>query len=111
MPCSRGGAYIFEQAAWPAELKRERLDPYYDLAEEMLGSKPLSPPAGLDLPARTRAFLRAANTAGRKAELVPIGVYAGPAQPNQHGNILQEPCDYSDFQVEVIAEKEPAEVA
>ena len=91
----RTPAEIFEQDAWPAAITRTTLDPYYELAEQMLESKPLSPPEGRTLPARTEAFLDAARLAGRLGELVPIGVYTGPERQNPHSGISQSPCDYS----------------
>jgi cholesterol oxidase len=86
---------IFSSPAWPNEVKRPVLDPYYSLAEDMLGSMPLSPPQGRALPLRTQAFQAAAAAAGRKAELVPIGVYTGPDRQNPHSGVPQSTCDYS----------------
>jgi cholesterol oxidase len=90
----RAPARILQQPAWPRPVNRQVLDPYYALAEDMLSSKPLTPPEGLTLPGRTRAFLDAATTAGGKPELVPIGVHTGAPYMNRAG-IQQEPCDYS----------------
>ncbi len=84
---------IFEQPRWPRGVKRDRLDPYYDKAKDMLEAKPLSPPAELDMPNRTQSFLAAAEGAGRKAELVDICVYTGPEKVNRQG-ILQDGCVY-----------------
>lgn len=86
---------IFSSGAWPKEVNRLVLDPYYSLAEGMLGSLPLSPPQGRALPLRTQAFREAAAAAGRKAELVPIGVYTGQDRRNPHSGVLQSACDYS----------------
>jgi cholesterol oxidase len=91
----RAPADIFTRSPWPKEVNRLALDPYYSLAEEMLGSQPLCPPAGRELPLRTQAFREAAAATGRNAELVPIGVYTGQARHNPHSGILQSPCDYS----------------
>jgi cholesterol oxidase len=90
----RAPARIFQQPAWPRAVNRQVLDPYYALAEDMLSSKPLTPPEGLTLPGRTRAFLDAAKMAGAKPELVPIGVHTGAPYTNRAG-IPQESCDYS----------------
>ncbi len=84
---------IFEDARWPAGVKRDVLDPYYDLAREMLEAKPLTPPDGYDLPNRTDAFLNAAGKAGRKPELMEICVYTGPEKTNRQG-ITQDGCVY-----------------
>ena len=72
---------IFAKPEWPAQINRTLMDPYYDLAQDMLDAAPLTPPAGLDLPARTEAFCTAARRAGRQPELVPIAVYTGEAAP------------------------------
>jgi cholesterol oxidase len=86
---------IFSQAVWPAKVTRATLDPYYDLAEDMLDSAPLTPPEGRELPDRTKAFVAAAAAAGRNAQLVPIGVYTGKGRANPHSGIAQSACDYS----------------
>ena len=44
---------IFAQKVWPPEITRAVLDPYYDLAEEMLESQRLTPPEGREQPLRT----------------------------------------------------------
>ena len=86
---------IFDDPRWPAEIGMEILDPYYELARDMLDAEPLSPPAGRELPARTTAFLEACARAKRTGELVPIAVYTGPGRRNPHGFVPQQPCDYS----------------
>lgn len=84
---------IFEHPRWPKGVKRDRLDPFYDMAKEMLEAKPLTPPAEFDMPNRTRAFFAAAEGAGKRPELVDICVYTGPERTNQHG-VLQNACVY-----------------
>lgn len=91
----RTPADIFARSPWPKQVDRPVLDPYYSLAEEMLGSKPLCPPQGRELPLRTQAFREAAAAGGRQAELVPIGVHTGPDRQNPHSGIPQSTCDYS----------------
>jgi len=86
---------IFAGGAWPPEISRATLDPYYDLAESVLESAPLSPPAGRGLPRRTEAFVAAVAATGHKADLVPIGVYTGVDRLNPHGKRPQTACDYS----------------
>lgn len=86
---------IFNSTRWPKDVTRKALDPYYDLAEDMLGSKSLSPPAEREMPLRTQAFLAAAAASGRQGELVPIGVYTGEARLNPHSGIIQSACDYA----------------
>lgn len=84
---------IFEQPRWPAGVKRDRLDPFYDKAKDMLEAKPLSPPPELVMPNRTNAFLAAAKGAGRKAELVDICVNTTPGKVNRQG-VAQDACVY-----------------
>jgi cholesterol oxidase len=86
---------IFASAAWPTQVTRATLDPYYDLAEGMLDSAPLTPPPGRELPDRTTAFLAAASAVGRRPQLVPIGVYTGDQRTNPHSGLAQAGCDYS----------------
>jgi cholesterol oxidase len=91
----RAPSGIFHPNVWPKEVTRILLDPYYAVAEEMLESKPLSPPAGRGLPLRTQAFLAATESLKRKAVLVPIGVYTGPDRLNPHSGVVQTACNYS----------------
>ena len=122
----RTPAAIFSSRAWPKEISRQVLDPYYALAEEMLESKPLSPPENRALPRRTQEFLAAARAAGgRDPDLVPIGVYTGADRRNPHSGVPQTACDYSgdcllgcdlqakntlDINYIAVAEKNGAEV-
>jgi len=86
---------ILERPEWPARIKRDAMEPYYDLAQDMLDSKPLEPRLPrFPLPRRTEAFAAAAAAAGRSPEWVPIAVHTGSAGPNRHG-VIQEPCDYA----------------
>ncbi|HKY29769.1 MAG TPA: GMC family oxidoreductase [Pyrinomonadaceae bacterium] len=84
---------IFENPRWPKGVKRDVLDPYYDRAKEMLEAQPLTPPAELELPNRTKAFLDASKKIGATGELVNICVYTGPERINSHG-IRQDGCVY-----------------
>jgi cholesterol oxidase len=87
---------ILARPEWPARIKRDTLEPYYDLAQDMLDSKPLEPRLPrFPLPKRTEGFAAAAAAAGRTAERVPIAVYTGPAADNRHSGVFQEPCDYA----------------
>jgi cholesterol oxidase len=91
----RTPAEIFQQKEWPTGLTRQVLDPYYDLAHDMLDVSPLHPPADRGLPPRTTAFLEAAKLAGGKeAGLVPIAVYTGAYRGNPHSGLPQTGCDY-----------------
>ncbi|HRI64537.1 MAG TPA: GMC oxidoreductase [Polyangium sp.] len=84
---------IFARPEWPAGIKRNVMDPYYDLIMDMQRSKPLVAPRGFKMPPRTNQFMAAAEAAGRKPELVPIAVHTGEVGPNAQG-VVQEPCDY-----------------
>lgn len=87
---------ILERPEWPTQVKRDTLEPYYDLAQDMLDSRPLEPRLPrYPLPKRTQAFAAAAAAAGRTAERVPIAVHTGPAGENRHSGVFQEPCDYA----------------
>jgi cholesterol oxidase len=89
-------ARIFADRRWPAAISREVLDPYYEVAREMLGSSPLSPPPGREtLPPRTSACIEAARKAGLEAELVPLAVHASEPRPRPGTGIVQNPCNYS----------------
>ena len=87
---------ILERPEWPAPVSLDTLEPYYDLAQDMLDSRPLEPRLPrYPLPKRTEAFAAAAAAAGRTAERVPIAVHTGPAGENRHSGVFQEPCDYA----------------
>lgn len=90
----RAPATIFSAPRWPARLTRAVLDPYYDRAEKILESRPLTPPAGLPLPPRTRVFMDAAQRAGKSARQVEIGVYTGPERTHPLGGNVQSACVY-----------------
>jgi cholesterol oxidase len=79
---------------WPKPLSRQTLEPYYELALEQLGSRPLSPPQGRAMPPRTEAFMEAARKSKLgEVELLDIAVHTGPRRLNAAG-IEQEPCTY-----------------
>lgn len=54
---------VFEDPAWPEELDREELEPYYDRVADLLGVSPL--PENLEIPKRDR-FRRAAEKTGHE---------------------------------------------
>lgn len=86
---------IFEKGGWPTQINRDSLDPYYGLAEAMLESRPLRPPAGYQqLPTRSTVFLDAARTAGYTAEQVPIAVYTDVDRLHPAGGTAQSACTY-----------------
>jgi cholesterol oxidase len=87
---------IFADRRWPAAINRDILDPYYQLAREMLGSSPLTPPPERSrLPPRTTAFVDAARRAGLETDLVPLAVHAAAARPRPATGLVQNPCNYS----------------
>lgn len=86
---------IFEDRRWPAAVTRDVLDPYYDVALDMLESEPLRPPAGRQaLPERTTVFLEAARRAGYTPEQVPVAVYTGADRHRPVGGPDQRACTY-----------------
>lgn len=91
----RTPAGIFERPEWPAAIRRAVLDPYYELAEDMMGSQTLVPPPGFRMPPKTGAFQAAARAAGRTPELVPIAVHTGPRRLHPHSGVEQAPCSFS----------------
>jgi len=97
----RTPAAIFERDPWPEKITRPLLDRYYDLAEGMLESKPIEPPAGRELPLKTQAFLAAADKLHAEGKIknpgtrVPIGVFTAPERNHPISGKPQEPCNYS----------------
>jgi cholesterol oxidase len=78
---------------WPRPLDRAVLDPYYDLVQARLDSRPLTPPAGRALPPRTQAFLAAARGAGATPVLTHIAVHTAGDRRNAAG-VAQSACNY-----------------
>lgn len=85
---------IFMKPGWPAGVKRETLDPFYDKAKDMLNAVPLAPPKGRDFPGRTDALLDGGKGIGRKPRLMDIAVYTGPDRKNPHSEMPQGGCVY-----------------
>ena len=69
---------IFDKR-WPATCKRDDLHPYYIVAKEVLGSRPIPPANGNDRRhvLRTEQFQKAAQAMGRDSELLDINVFFG----------------------------------
>lgn len=89
---TRASARVLDR--WAPPLSRERLEPYYDRALQVLGSKPFEAPAGRTTPARTTTFCKAAADSGLgEARLLDIAVHTGPETTNAAG-VKQEPCNY-----------------
>jgi cholesterol oxidase len=86
---------IFSSGRWPHAITRLVLDPYYEVALDMLQSKRLVPPPGRTaLPERSVAFLDAARRAGYDTEQVTIAVHASAARVNPITGLDQNPCTY-----------------
>jgi cholesterol oxidase len=91
----RADAEIFEREPWPVAITRSVLDPYYELAQDMMESRVLEPPAAREvLPPRTRVFLDAARRVTDTAALVDIAVHTGAARPHPASGVLQSACTY-----------------
>ncbi|MDQ3681241.1 MAG: GMC oxidoreductase [Actinomycetota bacterium] len=86
---------VFDRPEWPAAVTSEVLGPYYERVGAMIEARPLEAPAGERVPARTRAFLVAAERAGYDAHLVPIAVHTGPTRAHPVSGLTQEPCAYT----------------
>src|SRR4051794_6804567 len=88
-------ASIFADRRWPAAITRAALDPYYEMALDMLESRSLRPPPGRpELPERTLAFLEAGRAAGYPTEQVTIAVHAEAARANPVTGLTQNACTY-----------------
>jgi len=75
----RPPAAVFEQG-WPSELRRDVLAPYYDVAQQVLGARPVPPAIGEDdrrYIQRTERFQEFARQAGLPTKMADICVYFG----------------------------------
>jgi cholesterol oxidase len=81
---------VFEQAAWPAEITRDVLDPYYDRTEPALD--PRETPSTPSL-RKVEAFAAAAENAGRIAERLPLAVHFGPDRLHPFSGVAQQGCE------------------
>ena len=101
---------VFEQG-WPAAVRREALAPYYDVAQQVLGARPVPPAGGEDdrrYIRRTERFQEFAHEANLPTKMADIAVYfgndytyrgsdkplpLGVQEPNRYG-ALQTSCTY-----------------
>ena len=86
---------IFENPRWPRIINRKTLDPYYDVAGDMLPAAPTSPNPVLGHPAHGEAFIAAAANCRRctgKPEWVPIAVHTTHAPQPTPSGIAQTRC-------------------
>jgi cholesterol oxidase len=101
---------VFEQG-WPAAVRRDVLAPYYDVAQQVLGARPVPPASGEDdrrYIKRTERFQEFARQANLPTRMADIAVYfgndysyrssdkplpLGVQEPNRYG-ALQTSCTY-----------------
>lgn len=101
---------VFEQG-WPAAVRRDVLAPYYDVAQQVLGARPVPPASGEDdrrFIRRTERFQEFARQANLPTKMADICVYfgndytyrdgdkplpLGVQEPNRYG-ALQTSCTY-----------------
>ena len=69
---------IFDER-WPATCKKEKLAPYFRVAKNVLGARPIPQASGNDRRriTRTELFQEAAQKMGRKSELLDLNVFFG----------------------------------
>jgi len=88
---------IFENPRWPKAINRKVLDPYYDLAGDMLHAETARPNPVLGPPRRAAAFIAAAQQCRRakgEPHYVPIAVNTGMDPIETPSGIPQTRCVY-----------------
>lgn len=88
---------IFTMKGWPGSVNRKVLDPYYDLAGDILKAEPCQPNPVLGLPARSEAFMAAAKNCTRcqrEPHFVPIAVLTSQEPVQTPAGVPQTPCVY-----------------
>lgn len=88
---------IFDSPRWPAAIDRKVLDPYYDLAGDMLHAETVRPNPVLGPPARAASFVAAAQQCRRakgEPHYVPIAVHTGMEPVDTPAGIPQTRCVY-----------------
>jgi cholesterol oxidase len=88
---------IFDRKGWPGSVNRKVLDPYYDLAGDILKAEPCQPNPVLGLPTRSEAFIAAAKNCTRcqrEPHLVPIAVLTSQEPVQTPAGVPQTPCVY-----------------
>jgi cholesterol oxidase len=86
---------IFKDPRWPRIINRKTLDPYYDLAGDMLKAEPTQPNPVLGAPVHGEAFIAAAASCRRcksKPEYVPIAVHTAAKPAMTPAGIEQTRC-------------------
>ncbi len=88
---------IFDNPRWPKSINRKVLDPYYDLAGDMLHAETARPNPVLGPPRRAAAFIAAAQQCRRakgEPHYVPIAVNTGMDPIETPSGIPQTRCVY-----------------
>jgi cholesterol oxidase len=88
---------IFQHPLWPREVNRKTLDPYYDLAGDMLHAETVQPNPVLGPPRRAAAFIDAARqcrSAKGEPHYVPIAVHTGHEPVPTPAGVPQTRCVY-----------------
>ncbi len=104
---------IFQDSRWPATCTRDQLYRYYEVAKEVLGSRPLpgyDPNDESVLPTdsrrrviRTELFRKVAKKAGRKSSLAEINVFFGEYPHGEVADIgLQKKNPYGAVQTSCV---------
>ena len=91
----RAPSDVFENPRWPRRITRQVLDPYYDVAGDMLKATPLQPNQVLGIPKRSTAFILAAQQTVRHKgdpDFVPIAVNSSPEAVQTPSGIQQNQC-------------------
>jgi cholesterol oxidase len=88
---------IFEDPRWPKSITREVLDPYYDLAGQMLRAEETKPHPVLGPPVHGEMFIAAARECRRcigEPMYVPIAVNTDAEPINTPAGVPQTRCTY-----------------
>lgn len=91
----RTDASIFDNPRWPRSVNRTTLDPYYDVADEMLQSAPTKPNPVLGPPKHGEAFMAAARACRRcngEPYYVPIAVHTDLEPKETPAGVPQTRC-------------------
>ena len=85
---------IFDGPRWPAGITRKVLDPYYELAGDMIPAGPVQANPVTGTPVRGEAFLKAAQACRRchEAEWTPLAVHTGEAPAQTPAGVPMTRC-------------------
>lgn len=88
---------IFDDPRWPKSINRTVLDPYYDLAGDMLKAQPIEPNPVIGAPVHGEAFIKAAANCRRcksKPAYVPLAVHSATEPAMTPAGVPQTRCVY-----------------